>query len=155
MDEPGQGVSPPVAAFFATVGFAALAICGFGFTSLFTGQDVLATPGLGHAPGITAMILAGVTFAATEWTATRRGRYPAAGWVTLATTAAYVGGIVLGGLLGGIDPARTVSAAGAFLLSWFTLVLVLAAFVAAWSGVALVRTRAGRPEWPWERDEDE
>ncbi|MFS0868248.1 DUF6121 family protein [Microbacterium sp. 179-B 1A2 NHS] len=155
MDEPGRGVTPPVAAFFATVGFASLAICGFGFTSLFAGRDVIATPDLGHAPGIVAMVLAGVAFAATVWGATRRGRYPAALWVGVATFAAYLAGIVVGGFFAGIDPARAIGAAGEFALSIFAVVLLLAAFVAAWCGVALVRTRSGRPRWPWEDDADE
>ncbi len=155
MTEPGRGVAPPVAAFFATVGFAALAICGFGFTSLLTDTDVIATPGLGQGAGIAAMLLSAVVFGATSFAAIRRGRYAAAGWVTLATVAAYLAGILVGGLLGGADAALVASALGAFALSWYTLILALAAFASAWAGVALARTRARRPEWPWERDEDE
>lgn len=155
MDEPGRGVTPPVAAFFATIGFAALAICGFGFTSLFSGREVIGTPDLGSTPGIVAMVLAGVAFAVTVWGATRRGRYPAAVWVSVATLAAYLAGIVVGGFFAGIDPARAIGAAGAFALSWFALVLLAAAFAAAWSGVALVRTRSDRPRWPWEDEADE
>ncbi|MCK6079122.1 hypothetical protein KZX37_00645 [Microbacterium sp. EYE_5] len=155
MSAPGDGVRPPVAAFFATVGFAALAICGFGFTSLLTDTDVLATPGLGQGAGIGAMLLAALAFALTALGATRRGRYPAVIWVTVATLGGYLLGVVLGGALTGVDIARAIGAAGTFAVSWYTVVLVVAAVIAAWAGIALVRTRASRPEWPWERGDDE
>ena len=149
------GVAPPTAAFFATIGFAALAICGFGFTSLLTDTDVIAAPGLGQGAGIVAMLLAASAFAGTEFGAVRRGRYPAAAWVMVATVAAYLAGMVLGGVVTGADAALAVSAAGEFALSWYTLVLAVTAAAAAWAGIALRRTRARRPEWPWEHEDDE
>ena len=53
-------------------------------------------------------------------------------------------------MFGGIDLARAIAAAGAFATSWFAVVLASAALIAGWTAVALVRTRAGRPRWPWE-----
>lgn len=150
-----SGVAAPIAAFFATVGFAALAICGFGFTSLLTDTDVLSAPGLGQGSGIAAMLLCAVAFAATEYGAVRRRRYTAALWVTLATLAAYLLGVVLGGVLSGADAAAAIGVAGEFALSWYALVLAVTSAAAAWAGIALHRTRARRPEWPWERDEDD
>ncbi|WP_020098632.1 hypothetical protein [Microbacterium sp. 11MF] len=150
------GVAAPIATFFAAVGFAALAICGFGFTSLVTDTDVIAAPGLGQGAGIAAMLLAAGAFAGAEYGAVRRGRYPAAVWVMIATVAGYLAGIVLGGVLTGADAALALGAAGTFSLSWFALVLAVTAAAASWAGIALGRTRARRPEWPWERsDEDE
>jgi len=154
MDQP-VGVAAPIAAFFATVGFAALAICGFGFTSLLTNTDVLSAPDLGQGAGIAAMLLSGVVFAGTEYGAVRRRRYPAAAWVMIATIAAYLLGVVVGGVLGGADAAAALGVAGEFALSWYALVLGATAAAAAWAGIALHRTRARRPEWPWERDEDD
>ncbi len=52
------------------------------------------------------------------------------------------------------DAARTAAAIGGFATSWFAVVLASAALVAGWVAVALVRTGADRPRWPWERDED-
>jgi len=155
MDEPGRGVSPPLAAFFATAGFGALGVFGFGFTSLLGEQDVIATPGLGQGPGIVAMLLSVVVFALTIWTAVRGGRYASAFWVAVATAAAYPAGIAVGAVFQGVDPAKAAGAAGGFALSWFMVVLLAAAGVAAWCGVALVRTRSSRPQWPWEKDDDE
>lgn len=149
------GVAPPIAAFFATIGFAALAICGFGFTSLLTDTDVIAAPGLGQGAGIVAMLLSAVAFAGTEYGAVRRARFPSAGWVMIATVAAYLAGIVFGGVFTGADVALSVSAAGEFSLSWYALVLAVTSAVAAWAGIALRRTRARRPEWPWEHEEED
>ncbi|MGA6128352.1 MULTISPECIES: hypothetical protein [unclassified Microbacterium] len=152
---PSAGVAPPIAAFFATIGFAALAIFGFGFTSLLTDTDVLAEPALGQGAGITAMLLAALVFAATGYGAIRRGRYVGALWVAAAAVAAYLVGIAAGGTLTGADPAVAVGAVGDVAVSWYLLVLAVTAAVAAWAGIALGRTRASRPQWPWERDDDE
>ncbi|MFJ6677598.1 DUF6121 family protein [Microbacterium sp. NPDC091382] len=154
MDQP-VGVAAPIAAFFATVGFAALAICGFGFTSLLTDTDVLSAPGLGQGSGIAAMILCAAVFAGTEYGAVRRRRYPAAAWVMIATLAAYLVGVFVGGAVTGVDAASAAAVAGEFALSWYALVLALTSVAAAWAGIALHRTRARRPEWPWEHDEDD
>jgi len=94
-------------------------------------------------------------FAGTEYGAVRRRRYPAAAWVMIATIAAYLLGVVVGGVLGGVDAAAALGVAGEFALSWYALVLGATAAAAAWAGIALHRTRARRPEWPWERDEDD
>lgn len=152
---PSPGVAAPIAAFFATIGFAALAICGFGFTSLLTNTDVLAEPRLGQGAGITAMLLSAVVFAATGYGAIRRGRYVGALWVAVATVAAYLVGVALGGVITGADGTVAVGAAGRFALSWYFLVLAATAAVAAWAGIALGRTRASRPEWPWEREDED
>jgi prolipoprotein diacylglyceryltransferase len=62
--------------------------------------------------------------------------------------------VLVGAALTGVDLARAIAAAGGFATSWFAVLLASVALVAAWTAVALVRTRAGRPRWPWERDED-
>ncbi|MCM3697076.1 hypothetical protein [Microbacterium oleivorans] len=152
---PSEGVAPPIAAFFATIGFSALAICGFGFTSLLTGTDVLAEPALGQGAGIAAMLLSAVVFAVTVYGAIRRARYLGAVWVMVATVAAYLLGVVLGGVLTGADPALAVGSAGDVALSWYAFVLAVTAAAAAWAGIALGRTRASRPEWPWEREDED
>ena len=155
MSEPAGGVRAPFAVALAFAGFAALAICGLGFTSLFTGQDVIATPGLGNIPGIAAMLGTAVVFLIAETFAVRRRSYVDAAIVTGAVVIAYATGLVVGAFFVGVDVARAVAAAGGFLTSWFCVALAAAAAIAAWSGVALVRTRAQRPQWPWEREEDE
>lgn len=158
MDAPqggsAPGVTPPVATAFAVVGFFALLIAGFGMLSLFSGAEVLPVTGLGQAPGIVGAALATIAFTATMWLALRRPHpsYFAAGVAVVVTFLAYLLGIVLGAVVGGVDLARAASAVGGFATSWFAVVLASAALIAGWSGVALVRTRADRPRWPWERD---
>ena len=70
--------------------------------------------------------------------------------VVVAVFLAYLIGLLVGAMFGGIDLARAIAAAGAFATSWFAVVLASAALVAGWTAVTLVRTRAGRPRWPWE-----
>lgn len=151
----GRGVSPPVAVALATVAFFALAIAGLGMASLLLEADVIATPGVGQLAGVAAVALSTAAFGGLLWAYLRQPQpsYVAALPVTVAAVLAYLLGIGVGAMLQGTDAALALAAAGGFATSWFALVLAGAAFVASWSAVALVRTRAERPRWPWERDE--
>lgn len=156
--EPGGGsVRPATAVVFATAAVVALLIFGLGMTSLAWGQDVIATRGLGQIPGIVATVVATGAFAVGLWTAVRRRpvSYWGAAWTTAATFLGYLGGMWFGALATGAGLAVAVSIAGRIATSWFGLVIAAAAFVCAWGGVALVRTRSGRPRWPWEDEFDE
>jgi len=151
------GVSPPVALAFATVGFFALVIAGFGIASLLTGTEVVDAPEIGQLPGILGTLLAVAGFALTLWRAVRRTRptFVAAIVIVAAAVAGYLVGLLLGALMSGADPARALGVATSFAGSWFALLLAASALVAGWGGIALVRTRAGRPRWPWEGDGEE
>jgi hypothetical protein len=172
-------VRPPLALAFATIAFAALTIFGLGMTSLATGEDVIATPGLGQVPGIAGIVCATLAFAAGLWVAIGRAegdaaaRPPATGnatprpiaprhpsywgaaWTTAGCFLAYIGGVWLGALFTGAELGVATGVAGRLATSWFGLVVAAAAFVCAWAGIALVRTRARRPRWPWEDEYDE
>ncbi|WP_141892540.1 hypothetical protein [Microbacterium kyungheense] len=171
---PGGSVRPAVALAFATIGFAALTIFGLGMVSLATGEDVIATPGLGQIPGIVGMILAVLAFAGGLWASIGRAgerrdavtpatsvaaRDPAASrgpsfwgvvWTTAAAFLAYIGGVWVAAVATGADLGVATGVAGRLATSWFGAVVAGAAFVSAWAGIALVRTRARRPRWPWE-----
>jgi hypothetical protein len=54
---------------------------------------------------------------------------------------------------GGLVTATAV--AGDLVRGGPSAVLIVAAAIAAWSGIALRRTRSERPRWPWEREEEE
>lgn len=157
MTERAGSVPPSIAAAMATVGFAALAIAGLGVTSVLLDADVIAVPGLGNLPGAAGMVCAVIAVGATVWFGARRRRpsYLTSAATTVGALVAYLLGVVFGGILTGVDPARTVSAAAGFATSWFAVVLMIAAFVAGWSGIALVRTGATRPDWPWERPDSD
>ena len=151
-EEPGDdagGVSAPVAVVFATVGFFALLVAGFGLLSLATDAEVLPVAGLGPAPGIAGTAAAVVAFAAAAAALVRppRPTYRGVWLVAVGCFLAYLVGVL-------VDLARAIAAAGGFATSWFAVLLASVALVAAWTAVALVRTRAGRPRWPWEHDED-
>jgi hypothetical protein len=153
----GGPLSPRLAVVFATVAYLALTIAGLGVTSLALDLDVIAVPGLGQAPGIVGMVLGGLVFAGSL----RLGLRPPhpSFWtalvVALATVLAYAAGVFLGAVFTGADLAAAAAAAGGVAVSWFGVVVAAAAFVSAWGGVALVRTRSRRPRWGWERDDEE
>jgi hypothetical protein len=153
----GGPVRPPVALAFALIGFVALMIFGLGMTSLATDEDVIAAHGLGQFPGILGPIVAAGAFAGATWSAVRRPHpsFWGALWATVAVYLAYLVGVGAGTLFAGADPLLALGVVGRLATSWFGAVVAAAAFVAAWGGIALVRTRTRRPRWPWERDEDE
>jgi hypothetical protein len=178
----GGSVRPLTALAFTTIGFVALVIFALGMTSLVTSQDVIATPGLGQIPGAAGVILATLAFAGGLWAAIGRaggadaaaagatdaatGRPPSdaaprhpsywgSAWTTAATFVAYVGGVWIAALVTGAELGVATGVAGRLATSWFGLAVAAAAFVCAWSGIALVRTRAQRPRWPWEDEFDE
>jgi hypothetical protein len=150
-------VSPVLALVLATASFIALLIFGLGMTSLITAEDVIDTPGLGQVPGILGTTLATAAFAAALWAAVRRGpaKYSGALWAAVACFLGYIFGVWAGALFTGAGLAVSTSVAGRLATSWFGLVVAGAGLVAAWGGIALVRTRAQRPRWPWEDEFDE
>lgn len=152
----GGPVRPAVAVAFAAIGFLALAIAGLGVTSLVLDADVIGVEGLGQIPGIAAMIAAVLVFAGVLAFGVRAQHpsYWIALIVALATALAYAAGVVIGAVATGADLAAAVAAGGGVFVGWFGIVIAAAALVSAWGGVALVRTRARRPRWHWERDDD-
>jgi hypothetical protein len=154
---PRPPVRPAVALAFCLIGFFALVIAGLGLASLATDTDVISVPGLGQVPGAFGVFAAMATFAGTVWAAVRRPHpsFTALVGVVLGTWLAYV---ILSGVAAAVaagDLGAGMAVTGSLALGWPGLVVAAAALVAGWAAVALVRTRAARPRWPWERDEDE
>lgn len=153
---PHGGVSAPVAVLFATVGFFALLVAGFGLLSLGADAEVLPVTGLGQAPGAVGTAAAVIAFAAgaAMLVRTPRPTYRGVWLVAVGCFLAYLAGVLIGAALAGVDLARAIAAVGGFATSWFAVLLASIALACAWAAVALVRTRAGRPRWPWERQDD-
>ena len=140
-----------------TAAFGALVICALGVTSLVLDQDVIAVAGLGQVPGVIGTVFAIGAFAIVVWLTVSRPHpsYWGAGIAAVVTALAYPLGVWFGAVISGADLAAAAGAAGGVLISWFGFVIALAAFACSWAGVALVRTNARRPRWPWEDPEDE
>jgi hypothetical protein len=156
-DESSAGpVRPLVALAFATTAFVALLIFGLGMLSLLLGEDVIAARGLGQIAGIVATASAVAAFAAGLWTAVRpqHPSYWSALWISALVFLAYLGGMWLGAVVSGADPAAATGVVGRIATTWFGVVIAGVGLVCAWGGIALVRTTAERPRWPWEDDEE-
>nr|WP_315269618.1 hypothetical protein [Microbacterium lemovicicum] len=150
-------VHPAVALALGAAGYVALVIFGLGMTSLVLDRDVIAVPGLGQVPGVVGTIFSAIGFAGGVWPWLRATRpsYGGAGVSAVLAYLGYVAGIAIGGIFSGADAAAAFSAAGGVAVSWFGLVVAAAAGAAAWGALALVRTHAERPRWPWESEDDE
>lgn len=149
------GTSPWLVLVFALVAFVSLVIFGFGMASLFSGEDVIAAPGLGPLPGAVGVTSAAVAFALMLLPALR-GAHPtyfAALWVAAAAFLAYLAGLWLAAVIGGADTAVASAVVGRLVVGGWAPLLAAAAFVCAWGAVAVRRTKANPPRWPWEKDE--
>ncbi len=125
--------------------------------SLVTDRDVIATPGLPPVPGPLAFGAAAVAFAGALWPALRadRPRYTDVILVAFASALVHLGALWIFALLFGVDIAIATAAVAETATSWTVVVVAGAAAVAGWAAIAVRRTEAHRPKWPWERDEDE
>lgn len=158
----GEGVRPGLALVLVTVGFFALVIAGLGLMTLALDRPVIDMPGTGQLPGVLSVVGAVIAFAAML--GPRLGRAYPSYWSALHTAIAvyfaYAAAAGAGVLLS-LSASRPASVFAAGLLavqlalSWPAIVVTAAAAVAAWAGVAMVRTRAQPPRWPWERDVDD
>ncbi|WP_341973748.1 hypothetical protein [Microbacterium sp. LWO13-1.2] len=137
--------------------FFALTVFGLGAMSVATDTDIIAVPGLGQSPGIVGMLAALVVFAMTLRTALRRQHptFLAAPVTALTTALVHLMAVWFATLVSSGDLVIATVVAGGLVQGGPSLVLLLAAAIAAWGGIALRRTRAEHPRWPWERDEDE
>lgn len=141
----------------AVIGFFALAVFGLGALSIATDVDIIAVPGLGQGPGVWGMLAALLAFALALGAALRRRppSFLSAPVIALATALAHLAGVWIAVLVGRGDLVIATAVVGGLVSGGASLVLLGAAAVAGWSGIALRRTRAEHPRWPWERDDEE
>ncbi len=137
------------------VGFFALAVLGLGILSFITDADIISVPGLGQAPGVIGMIAAVAVFVGVLWLALKiaRPKFRSVWSISILTALAHLLAVAMGVLFTSGDFIAALSVMGALITGGATVVLFVVAAVAAWGGVALRRTRAERPRWPWERED--
>jgi len=125
--------------------------------SLLTDTDVISTPGLGPVPGPLAAGVSALAFAGALWPALRLPRppYTAVPAVALAAALAHLAALWVFALVFGAGLGAATAAVGAAATSWTSPVFAAAAAVCAWAGIAVRRTEARPPRWPWERDDEE
>jgi len=125
--------------------------------SLATDTDVIDTPGLSVVPGVVGILSSVAGFAAVLGPALRAPHpsFFAALWAALAAALAYLAGVWISALVSGADPALAASVIGRLAVGWAAPVVATAAFIAAWGAIAVMRTRARPPRWPWERNDTE
>lgn len=151
------GVSAILALVLATISFFALAVFGLGAVSIATDSDIIAVRGLGPLPGAIGMLAAVVTFALSLRSSLQRTQpsFVSAPAVALATALAHLVVVWIGVAVARGDLIVATVVAGDLVRGGASAVLLAAAAIAAWGGIALRRTRAQHPQWPWERAEDD
>lgn len=137
----------------ALIGFIALVVAGLGMASLLTGAEVIAAPGLGPLPGVIGVAAAAAALAAVLLPALRAPHpsFLTALWAAIAAYLAYLAGVWLSAVIGGVDAAVAGSVVANLALGPWGPIVAASAAICAWAAVAVRRTRADRPRWPWER----
>lgn len=151
---PGSaGVSAVLALVLAIISFFALTIGGLGFLSLLTETDIISVPGLGQLPGVLGMLAAVAIFALLLGFVLRASHpsYFASIGVALATALVHLGTIWITASGTGDGPVSAGAVVGQLVLGGASALITGAAFIAAWGGIALRRTHAQHPQWPWEK----
>lgn len=138
-----------------TVGFFAIAVFSLGALSVVTDADIIAVPETGQAPGIVGMTVAVAVFAGILWLAVRieHPRFRSVWTISIATALAHLLAAGIGAIVVTGEFINALAVMGQLVTGGASLVIFAAAAIAAWAGVALRRTRAKRPRWPWERDD--
>ncbi|WP_029150160.1 hypothetical protein [Microbacterium indicum] len=144
--------APLAVAALATVGYLALLVAGLGFASLWTGSEVIAMPGIDIPTAFVAAGAALVAFGLLLWAALDRWRpsYGSVAGVALASGAVHALVLGVAVLVDTGDLGSVIGVLEHVLIGWVSPVVVLAAAVAAWAAVAIRRTGANPPRWPWE-----
>jgi hypothetical protein len=125
--------------------------------SLATDRDVIDTPGLGPVAGPLAFAAAALAFAGALWPSLRaeHPRYTAVVGVAIVAALVHLAALWVLSLVFGADIATATAAVGGAATSWTSLVVAGAAVVAGWAAIAVRRTAAHRPRWPWEDDAED
>lgn len=149
-----SAVPAPFILVIGLVAFAALSILGLGMLSYFADFDILAVPGLDWWPGIVGMIIAIAAFAWMLWPSVSRGRASFLSIVPVALVAAvaHLAAVWVAALISGAGTGAAFAAVAQLVTRGSSLVVLAAALIAAWIGIALRRTHGRAPRWPWERD---
>lgn len=138
-----------------TIGFFAIVVFGLGALSVVTDADIIAVPAAGQAPGIIGMIVAVAVFASILWLAVRttHPRFRSVWTISIATALAHLLAAAIGAIVVTGEFINALAVMGGLITGGASVVVLVTAAIAGWAGVALRRTRAKRPLWPWERDD--
>lgn len=149
------GVSAVLATALTAIGFFAIAVFGLGALSVITDSDVISVPGAGQAPGIVGMILAIAAFAGVLWLAVRgeHPRFRSVWTIAVVTALVHLIGAGAAALVAVGEVVTALAVMGELVTDGASLVVLIAAAIAGWAGVALRRTRQSSPQWPWERED--
>lgn len=155
-DQPA-GVSVVMALVIGAASFVSLTILGLGMLSYFADIDIITVPGLSMWPGIAGMALAVLAFVLMlrSLLARRHPSFPPVVFVGLVAALTHLVAVWLGALIGGVGLAPAAAAVSQLVVQGSSLVVLVTAIVGAWIAVALRRTTASAPHWPWERADEE
>ena len=145
----------PTLIAFASVGYLALLVAGLGIASVIADDDVISTPEVSLVAAYTAAGLAIVGFALLLLAPLSHARpsYWSAVSTGVGSAGLYVIALGIGVLLSSGELSLVAAVLREVLLGWVVPVVLGSALIAAWAAIAMRRTAASRPRWPWEDEE--
>lgn len=151
-----QRISAGAAAALATAAYGALLVCALGIITLWTDAPLIDLPQIGAVPVMLAGVFALAAFICMLLRALRppRPAYTTAIAVALVAALVHLAALWVAVALFGGDAASATAAVAQSVTGWSSATVLVLAAACAWAGVALRRTEADRPRWPWEEDDD-
>ena len=147
-------VPAPALVAFASVGYLALLVSGLGFGSLIIDDDVITTAGVSTLAAYVAAGISILAFAGFLLGPLRRDRpsFWFAASTALGATAVHALTLGVAVLVSNGDLGVVGGVLSEVLVGWVSPLILVAALVASWAAIAVRRTAAHRPRWPWEDD---
>lgn len=144
----------PALVAFTSVGYFALLVAGLGVGSMAADADVITTQGLSVIAAYIAAAAAIGGFALFLIGPASRDRpsYWHAASTAVGSAAVHVLTLGIVALVETGDLGVVGGVVSEVLLGWVSPVVFGTAAVAAWAAIALRRTKADRPQWPWEHE---
>lgn len=145
-------VPTPALVSFASVTYLALVVAGLGFGSLIIDDDVITTTGVSLIAAYVAAGISILAFAGFLVGPARRERpsYWFAGSTAIGTAAIHALTLGLAALFSTGDLGIVGGVLSETLTGWVAPMILVAALISSWAALAVRRTAAGRPRWPWE-----
>ena len=139
---------------FASAGYLALLVAGLGIASAVTDRDVISVPGTSLVAAFVAAGIGIIAFALllAAPLARQRPSYWSALSTAIGAGAVYLIALGICVLVSGGDLDGTLAVLAEVSTGWVAPVFAGSALVAAWFALAVRRTAAKPPRWPWEEE---
>lgn len=150
-----EKLSSPLLVALASIVYLAMLVAGLGVASAITDEDIISTPGVSIVAAYAAAAAAIAAFALllVGPVSREKSSYWSAASTAIGCAGIYTIALAIGVFVSSADLSLMGSVLSEVLVGWVVPVVLGSAFVVAWGTIAMRRTEAKPPHWPWEDEE--